>query len=770
MKNNGINKILAIIAAALGLVVIMLTVGLFFLIHTKKASSEAGEGDKAQTESVSDESDDAALEDDKEDTAKSRTEENKDTDSGDAATVSYARDALTIDFTSAKYEDTPSVDSYQATDYDDVVNNQRFYLQDHVEEKLLKNNFVVTDNSYNEFFDIYENNRYRMRANFISADSMMHTYHLFFAMLQKATEKDYLIDECKKLSERMLENSKDQYDKLKGTEWEDAAILNVEFFGVGSELINKDADIPKYASKAVKEELEKINSASAIEESALMDEKEDYSQYKPRGYYEGDEELEDYFRTMMWYGRRNFAQDQETSNRSALLMTLALDDKAKESWDRIYQVTAFFAGSSDDSGYYEYMPLIEEAYKKGADTEDLIGDDEGWKKFDQLTAELDPPKINSVVTTDNEDGASKTEEAKGYRFMGQRFTLDGEIFTNLCYSNVKENNNNEKRMLPDALDVPAAMGSDTALTILDENGDTEYEGYKENMLKLREEISSAGDETWNSSLYGGWLKTLEPLLEKKGDGYPSFMTSEEWAKKDLETYLGSWTELKHDTILYSKQFMAEMGGDDDEVIDDRGYVEPEPEVYLRLAALTEDTRSGLEELQVISKDNGEYLSDLADLSRDLADISVKELNNETLSDEEYELIRTYGGNLEHFWEKAIEGNDTSVGDDGTSKMYPAALVADVATDPNGSVLEEAIGGISEIYVIFPLEGKLHVASGGVFTYYQFTVPISERMTDSKWRQMLGLEIGEDMEYPQRQDVDQPSWTDSYRTKAIYSMN
>lgn len=59
--------------------------------------------------------------------------------------------------------------------------------------------------------------------------------------------------------------------------------------------------------------------------------------------------------------------------------------------------------------------------------------------------------------------------------------------------------------------------------------------------------------------------------------------------------MGSWTELKHDTVLYSKQFMAEMGGGDEE-LDDRGYVEPEPELYYRLSKMAENTSKGLNSL------------------------------------------------------------------------------------------------------------------------------------------------------------------------------
>ena len=92
---------------------------------------------------------------------------------------------------------------------------------------------------------------------------------------------------------------------------------------------------------------------------------------------------------------------------------------------------------------------------------------------------------------------------------------------------------------------------------------------------------------------------------------------------------------------------------------------------------------------------------------------------------------------------------------------------DVATDPNGTVLEEAIGGISEIYVVVPVDGKLRIAKGGVFTYYQFEQPLSDRMTDSQWRQKLGLELTDDMQYIRDDSLEQPQWTQSYRSKWQY---
>lgn len=664
---------------------------------------------------------------------------------------------------------TPAVESYQVeADLSNVENADRFYLQDHMVKKLVENNFVVCDGTWSEFFDLYEQSRYTQTPVFVTTDSMMHTYHLYFALLQKNTESNYLTDLTGKFSSRMYEDSLAQYQELAGTEWEDAALKNVAFFAVGAELMGEDvADLPADAKAIASQEQQLILDAQSVEESPLTGDLEDYSQYKPRGYYEGNEELEQYFRAMMWYGRRNFAQTNETQNREALLMTLALqeDSEAQEAWNAVYSITSFFAGASDDAGYQEYAPIIEEVYGKDVIPEKLVGDDKSFEKYVKLIQTLDPPAINSQVFADDEGETDKTQLAKGFRFMGQRFSLDEAVFTQLCYSKVKENPEGEKRMLPDALDVPAAMGSDKAVEILQENGAFTYAGYEENLEKVQTKIEEEPASFWNASLYANWLYTLNPLLEEQGEGYPSFMTNEEWQKKNLEGFLGSWTELKHDTVLYSKQFVAKMGGGDEEV-DDRGYVEPMPELYHRLSVLTQKTAYGLEKFGVINDTDQENLARLEELADQLTTISIKELTNESLTDEEFELIRSYGGNLEHFWEEAVKDQAESESRPYSSE-FPAALVVDVATDPNGTVLEEAIGGISEIYVVVPVDGKLRIAKGGVFTYYQFEQPLSDRMTDSQWRQKLGLELTDDMQYIRDDSLEQPQWTQSYRSKWQY---
>ncbi len=616
-----------------------------------------------------------------------------------------------------------------------VVNLSGFSGIDSFKSSLAQNYFVIdASTGSNEFFDLYETNRYTKLASFVTVDSMMHTYHLYFQYLQKNTEKSALARSLSELSQAMLAESESYLDQLKGTEWESAAKRNVAFFAVGAALQDSSVEVPASVADQVRTELSRINSASEICVSTLFEDiLEDYSQYKPRGYYEGDATLEPYFRAMMWYGRMNFKQSNEDFDRSAVLMALALEKTDLEKWESIYEVTSFFAGTSDDCTYYEYLPLVKAAYGDDVTAAKLAGNESAWKMCHELTASMSAPTINSSVLIDDPTTESNVADEKGYRFMGQRFSIDEAIFQELIYDSVGKDSSGQTRDLPNALDVPAALGSTEAYDILKSEGETDYEGYTENMTKVQEAYGDETSSMWSASLYARWLYTLNPLLKEKDASYPTFMQSQAWARKQLNAYLGSYTELKHDTVLYSKQVMAEMGGGSVNN-DDRGYVEPEPEVYDRLSALCEATSEGLESLGFLSADDKSNLALLASLSDQLRDMSVKELQNEELSSSEYDVIRTFGGQLEHFWAEVTADSGTGMT---RSQKNPAGVVVDVASG-NGSCLELGTGKVAYIYVLVPINGELHLTRGAVYTFYQFEQPSSNRLTDSQWRSMMGL--------------------------------
>lgn len=660
---------------------------------------------------------------------------------------------------------TPSVPSYSVEeDFSNVINCDQFYLSEEALDKLQENLFVVMSAYLDEFFELYESNRYGLVPNYITVDSLMHTYHLYFSLLLSRTERSHLAGQLLDLSQALLETSQAQYDALTGTVWEEAARRNVAYFAVAAALQEPDTAIPACAQELAGQELDAIYAAAGIADSPIAEDRMDYSQFLPRGYYEGDETLEGYFRAMMWYGQVNYAQDNDSLNRSALLMTLAMAATDPEAWERIYTVTGFFAGASDDLGYYEYSAAIDSAYGGCPILQLLLDDESAYERYCQNIAEQPAPSVNSIPVYQEQEG-ELGEMNKGFRFMGQRFTVDAAVMQQLVYRSVSgENEQGEQRLLPDVLDLPAALGSDTALSLLEKQGETQYGGYSENMRDLRAALSAVDDSAWSTSLYSSWLYTLMPLLGEKGAGYPSYMTTDLWRQKTLETFSGSFTELKHDTVLYSEQVIVEMGGAPTEDRDDRGYVEPESEVYRRFTLLAGQTAQGLDAYGLLSDADKENLSRLEELARRLWTISDKELQNEPLTDEEYDLIREYGGTLEHFWDEAAQERSGGAHFVAPTEI-PASLVTDIATDPNGTVLELGCGRPANILVVVPVDGTLRIASGVVYNFYQFEQPLSERLTDNQWRYMIGqwFQRGDDGRLLLSEEAapDKPWWTTGY---------
>ena len=306
----------------------------------------------------------------------------------------------------------------------------------------------------------------------------------------------------------------------------------------------------------------------------------------------------------------------------------------------------------------------------------------------------------------------------GLRFMGQRFILDGYIHQRLCYPNLPT------RFKVKGLDVMAALGSDRAMKHLEEDFE-KYVKFREELLKLREEIAGLKPENWTETLYMGWLYSIKALLYEPGEGYPAFMKTEAWLDKSLNTALASWAQLRHDTILYAKQpYAAKLALPLKQP--HAGYVEPLPLVYSRLECLVNSTINGLEKLGLLSSERKAKLTELRDLLHRLTEISVKELKGEELTEEDEELIMRYP----YILDELMSGVRKRVKD--------SRVIADVFTDPNtNSVLEVGTGYFDYIIVAYKLPGgKAYLSVGIVMSYYEFTWPQNNRLTDEEWREML----------------------------------
>ena len=159
-------------------------------------------------------------------------------------------------------------------------------------------------------------------------------------------------------------------------------------------------------------------------------------------------------------------------------------------------------------------------------------------------------------------------------------------------------------------------------------------------------------------------------------------------------------------------------------------------------------QAGLGDRGLLNAEMNDKLARMEQLLLALKTISEEELRGESLTEEEYALIRAIGDTLENLttFSEEVEGKIMSEADE---RM---ALVADVHTDSNTSrVLEEGVGDAFPIYVVVMVEGEQVVAVGGVFSYYEFKQPMSDRLTDEAWQAMSPK-------------PDQPAWTGGFIMK------
>ncbi|MBN1481336.1 DUF3160 domain-containing protein [candidate division KSB1 bacterium] len=647
-----------------------------------------------------------------------------------------------------------------------VVNLGDFEFSEMELAALKKNHFVVlpavrADGSgYNEIFDLYNECRELGLPQFITTDAMLHGFHLMFDYILRTCEEERFIIQLGDLLAAMQTLSTSQYEQATDKRVREAIFRNRDYLLVASQLLNPQT----YPTDPLPEgnygkELELINKAEVqLVESPIFGYPEDYTQYKPRGHYTKNQELQRYFRAMMWLGRMTFSCEDDSDyaldmTLSALLLTQAIsqvnisDENGLQIWDNIYQPTVFFVGKSDDINFPQYLPICYDIYGKSFPIypPDTFADETKLKQFLAATADFPAAAIGYPG-----------QPTKGFRFMGQRFVPDSWVLDELVYNKIPF------RLMPTGLDVMMVLGhakqaqSEWAFQYLSER-DKQDNTYVAKLDTLKSLFHGYTDNVWAQNAYWNWLYCLMPLLMPKGEGYPWFMQTNSWRDKDLHAALASWAELRHDTILYVKQSGTERGLPPS-AVESQGYVEPNPHLYARLSALADFMHVGLASRDVLFDNFARHLTLFATLADELKTISEKELTNIPLSSDDYLTIFEFGKTLYDIvtFQLEIPSEGPQIG--GMENVDPMPVIADVHYDSNsGQVLEEAVGFPYAIYVICDVEGQPTIVKGAGFSYYEFTQPAHNRLTDEQWRDML--ETGT--------NPPPPHWTASFCTRQTH---
>ena len=481
----------------------------------------------------------------------------------------------------------------------------------------------------------------------------------------------------------------------------------------------------------------------------------DYSDFVPRGHYTRSEVLRRYFLVSHWLSAGAFRRTPELTER-ALLIVSATDPQTMAQWQQVEDTVHQFAGGADDQDLTGYMAVARDVYGTPPTAADLS---DAAKAADFLgrISRLPPPLIAPSA-------------GPSFRFLPAPYTPDAEIMQGLVYDGDPPDvgTEDQPRYFALGLDVMAVLGSDRAHTLLQTTdfqggffdfdlNETQYANYDAQYQALRSRFASWTDADWSRSLYTRTLYAMLPLISGQEPAPPQdlFAQSPAWADKGLNAALGAWAELKHD-VLPKQPVAIELGGEggiSEAVVPVQpvGFVEPAPEVYRRLGLLVGAERKTLADEGYLTPDAAQRLDTLADLLTMVQNLDNKQEAGTPLSAREVEQLRFYGGYQEHLTLVTAEG-----GEQGSTEGNDMAIVADVSSALSTKLnqllaLEEGVGRALPIYVAVPYGGHREIACGAIFTYYEFTHPADDRLTDEKWRQLLDTPDA----------PDPPAWTKSF---------
>jgi len=637
-------------------------------------------------------------------------------------------------------EINPQLRAYSVDNLNEVKFADSYKFNEKEKAKLKENLFFARrfklnrEIEYLQPFTIYDENYYNDMPSFVTTDSIFHAYHIFYDFSLRTLEEEKLFDIAYDSTEKLLSKSLEIYNSVKDDKAKELALRNVKYFAVPYSLLGGTLNIPDQALADVNKVLADIEAGGGMVANPINGYEMDYSQFTVRGHYTRSEKLGKYFKAFMWYG--NFGmplyereddqgkkeRDEDSTMQAVMISDLLLKDKELMSfWQKMYEPTVFYVGKSDDLTVYDYSRLIYESY--GADLNyEGLANKESLDKFYKLADSLPEPQIDNSMETGN------LPKGKQFRYMGQRYTIDADVMQKLTEPII--------RPIPSGLDVAAALGSDLATEIQLANPDnTSWGDYEKKLKDEKKRIEGFTDDRWKENLYTGWLWAIRGYFKEYGEGYPSFMQNRAWTAKDLNSGLGAYAELKHDTILYGKQVGAQMGGDEYVLV--KGYVEPNLEVYQKLKWLTDYSLLMLKDLDILTDFSEEAGNAMATVLEKLITISEKELSGEVLSQEEYDYINYYGSILERLMSRSANVYHWFEIENVTDKRMP--VIADVGTikdreTNNLYFLEVAVENPYEIFVVVEIEGELVLTRGAIFNYQEFLS--GERLTDEKWQEII----------------------------------
>jgi hypothetical protein len=695
-----------------------------------------------------------------------------------------------------------------------------FRLNDAELDLLRRNGFVVSERRASLTF---AESFYRLWNDdmpvFVSTDAMLQAWHRSYDNMLIELEHFWL----NKLVGDMLEGMAAQIPAAQqevGSGPLRDSLLDADYFLTVARSLHTGSGLASAFGQEgrVRETMDAIN-AEELDCITLFDNPRlvDFSQFKIRGHYENSEELRRYFKTVMWLGRTDLrvaGNDQGCDGRplspsqrqlgTAIVLTrlLALANQF-ENWRHFDRVIRTFVGITDSMTFAQLADLMTAA---GIRT---LADIPSQQTLADLQTEIERGTLG--VQNIRGDafiaplGPDQLRLPRSFTVFGQKFVLDSWAFSQVVFDEILWSGGEVLRRVPSCLDIAFGVLANNHVVpdlverinntsaVTSTNHSVRWRDgkpYQHNLAALRNVIDNQADSVWEENIYMHWLGALRQLSGSTTDAmYPQAMRTRAWAMKTLNTQMASWTQLRHDTILYAKPsytppWLCEYPD---------GFVEPQVGFWRRLEAMATRTANMIRDLPMdgvvrmselesydlaaIRTNQVRFLTNFAGKTAALREIAEQELRQEPLSAAQLRFIdslmqvgytnyfagRVYGG-----WYPSLYYQRTfRIGGNADAELaYPLnfgstkydALAADVHTDlPDswagdpGGILHQGVGKVHLLYIAVESGNRRTIYAGPILSHYEWETPFSIRKTDSEWK----VDLDTDERPPH------PTWTQSF---------
>lgn len=688
------------------------------------------------------------------------------------------------------------------------------------------NGFVVSERlGADRFAEVY----YRLFNDdlpvFVTADSVLHAWHYSFQRLLEESEELQLARALQTVLLGMREALFQMPPSVRNGPLAESITDADYYLAVGSSLICGSNLPPILAgTQGVMETLAAIEALQFVPEFPLFGATRpvDFSQFAVRGHYTRNPTLGRYFRAFMWVaridlrvlGRRGDPQSLRELGTAVVLANLLQSAQRRTSMAELDAQLRFFIGRADSM---DLIQLHQVLWLAGLTS---LSEHTSIAQIADLQALLDDGSFGEQLYTGDvfysPFGPEQTQLPASFAVLGQRFVPDGWAISQVTFDRIRWFEDIPQvtffrkvlRRYASALDVVYAtlgnrqVGDLIAARMLDASGRGSFRDgypYAHNLTALAATFERLPAAAWGDSIYTRWLAALRALsAPTTGTEYPQAMRTRAWARHTLNTQLASYTELKHDTVLYAKQpytgaIICEYPA---------GFVEPVPAFWRRMKELAEGTATALTLVPALGEVTLEveldwggtysvrvdlkarkeariaFCAQFAETMAKLEELARKELAQQPFTDADILFIRGLMNSQDHeyfgrSWDgwypdlfykdygQLLEGSPDSNGSN-----QPDPLVTDIHTappdlsDPAGGVLHEATGNVDMLMIAVDSGPDRMVYAGPTLSHYEFMVPgpTLRRLTDEEW--MWRGFPGSDNPWPAR-----PEWTRSYLVPA-----